>query len=145
MLNKLHRCLNLLRSPSDLFLLIKILGFAYVFVPCLMRLQLPKLKTALKVKRSPVEQTVLTPKARKTIYFMDRLLGKFKPRLSTYCLTRGVTLYYFLQRAGVDITLCFGVGKDNDLYLGHCWLEGCGEPIYESRDPRNLYTETYRF
>jgi hypothetical protein len=62
-------------------------------------------------------------------------------------LTCGITLYYFLKRAGADVDLCFGLGAvdGGDGFDGHCWLVLAGEPYLEPRDPRPLYTEMYRF
>jgi hypothetical protein len=61
------------------------------------------------------------------------------------CLTRGVTLFWFLRRAGLDVELRFGVdprdAADTD---GHCWLSVDGEPFLEKRDPRPRFAELYR-
>jgi hypothetical protein len=70
-----------------------------------------------------------------------------RPLVRRGCLTRGITLYYFLRRAGADVRLCFGLGAvdGGDGFDGHCWLVLAGEPYLEPRDPRPLYTEMYRF
>jgi hypothetical protein len=60
------------------------------------------------------------------------------------CLTRGLTRYYFLRRAGMDIALCFGMGRRNGEFMGHCWLVKDNEPFLEAEDPRPLYTVMYR-
>jgi hypothetical protein len=65
----------------------------------------------------------------------------------TGCLTRGVTLFWYLRRAGLDVELRFGVdpaeqsGGEAD---GHCWLALDGEPFLERVDPRTRFTELYR-
>lgn len=53
------------------------------------------------------------------------------PGIRRSCLTRGVTLYYFLTRAGVDVSLCFGVGTVEGVMGAHCWLVKDGEPYLE--------------
>lgn len=58
------------------------------------------------------------------------------------CLTQGVTLYYFLRRAGSDVTLAFGIARIREEFTGHCWLERGGVPILEDEDPRTLYVRT---
>lgn len=56
------------------------------------------------------------------------------PGIRRSCLTRGVTLYYFLTRAGVDVSLCFGVGTVDGVMGAHCWLVKDGEPYLERGD-----------
>jgi hypothetical protein len=69
------------------------------------------------------------------------LTGRLAP---ANCLTRGLTRYYFLRRAGVPLTLCFGVAWLDGEFAGHCWLLRGGEPFLESRDPRRVFAEAYR-
>jgi hypothetical protein len=64
----------------------------------------------------------------------------------TGCLTRGVTLFWFLRRTGLDVELRFGLevdehGASKD---GHCWLALDGEPFLEKVDPRPRFAELYR-
>jgi hypothetical protein len=74
---------------------------------------------------------------------IDRVLDAGRPVVRPGCLTRGVTLYYFLRRAGVDVRLQFGIGEVDGSYQGHCWLVRDGEPYLERVDPRPLFTGTY--
>ena len=67
--------------------------------------------------------------------------GAGHPLVRPGCLTRGVTLYYALRRAGDDVSLCFGVGEDGGQTAGHCWLDKAGRPLLERVDPR---TEIHR-
>ena len=61
------------------------------------------------------------------------------------CLTRGITRYFFLRRAGMPVVLRFGVGRpDGGGLEGHCWIEHDGEPYRERRDPRPVFAETWR-
>jgi hypothetical protein len=62
------------------------------------------------------------------------------------CLTRAVTLYYFLRRAGMDLTLCFGAARKEGRLVeaaGHCWLVRNGEPFLEAHDPRTNFVPIY--
>lgn len=80
---------------------------------------------------------------------VDRLLRLGWPVVRRGCLVRGMTLYRFLREAGFEVSLCFGMGRppeegpDGDL-TGHCWIELDGRPLAEKRDPRAIYTETFR-
>jgi hypothetical protein len=66
------------------------------------------------------------------------------PLIRRGCLTRGVTQLYFLRRAGFPVSLRFGIGEVEGRLEGHCWLVLEGEPFAEKRDPRSVYTETWR-
>src|SRR5687767_4526441 len=60
------------------------------------------------------------------------------------CLTRGVTRYVLLRRAGLPVELVFGLGSHTDVYAGHCWLELEQEPYLETQDPRRIFPEVFR-
>jgi hypothetical protein len=113
--------------------------------PLLLRLSLPRLDALLewtaarspRARRSPdaVAATVLD------------MLQAGRPIVRRGCLTRGLTLYYFLRRAGVDVILTFGMGRvsGGDGFDGHCWLVLDGEPYLEPRDPRPDFAAMYSF
>ena len=63
------------------------------------------------------------------------------PLVRPGCLTRGITLYALLRRAGADVSLCFGVNPLMDgRPEGHCWLVLDGQPFLERDDPRSVFT-----
>ncbi len=68
-----------------------------------------------------------------------------RPLITRRCMTRGLTLYYFLRRAGVETSLVFGVGNDLERFTGHCWLVRDGEPYLEKTDPRAFFTSICSF
>jgi len=74
---------------------------------------------------------------------IDRWLARARPLVRSGCLTRGVTRYRFLRRAGADVSLRFGVGPVNGALAAHCWIVYRGEPPAERRDPRGVFTETW--
>jgi hypothetical protein len=128
-----------------------LIGFGAA-VPLLTRLPLPRM--AATVTRPP--RPARPPRGpRPSQAEVDRLaeLVALAPRVAhplvrTGCLTRGLTLFWFLRRAGLDVELRFGLdpaalepvvsGAD-----GHCWLTLDGEPYLEDRDP-GRFRETYR-
>jgi hypothetical protein len=112
-------------------------------VPLLLRLKLSRLQPLLEPKALP-----LTPepaRVQKIVSLVDAVLQIGKPLVRPGCLTRGVTLYYFLSRSGLEVTLCFGMGTVRDEFVGHCWLSRDGEPFLEETDPRPRFTEVHRF
>lgn len=68
------------------------------------------------------------------------LIGRIRPQS---CLTRGITRFVVLRRAGMPVELVFGMSAA-DGTGGHCWLELEGRPYLESTDPRELFPEVFR-
>jgi len=76
---------------------------------------------------------------------MNQVIRWGRPLIRPGCLTRGITGYYILRRAGLDVALCFGMGPVRGPGVaGHCWLVLDGEPVLEGVDPRPAFTELVR-
>jgi hypothetical protein len=106
-----------------------------------MRLRLSRLERWLTPKGTP-----RTPDRRQIELihrYTNRALRIGWPFVQVKCLTRGVTLYYFLRRAGLEVTLCFGVGELNSRFAAHCWLLKDALPYSEPDDPYAIYTPIY--
>jgi hypothetical protein len=114
-----------------------------VVAPLLARLDLQRLQRCLepaaRSSRPPVADPgrVIEVVGRR----IDRLIRRGKPLVRPGCLTRGITGYYSLRRAGLDVALCFGIGPGA---AAHCWLVLDGEPVLEAADPRLAFTEMVR-
>jgi hypothetical protein len=137
------RALAEIRGPAEFALLLRIGTFAAT-VPALMRMPLPRaaaLVTRPPRRRSPEDAEIEQ---------LDRLIA-LAPRIAAPmvkggCLTRGVTLFWFARRAGLDVELRFGLDPSgHDDTDGHCWLTLEGEPFLEKQDPRPRFAETYRW
>jgi hypothetical protein len=129
---------------SRLFAL-RVLGFAAA-VPLLLRfVKLPQLGDRLEPDDPPAPPGE-PAEAERLIRRIDRLIRLGWPVVRRGCLVRGITRYRFLREAGVDATLCFGIGRlpGQETFTGHCWLEMDGRAVGEPREPRPIYTETYR-
>jgi len=137
------RSLHALRSPHEAVLFARVAAFAAA-VPWLMRLPLPRL--AALVDRPPRRRR--TRDAAVEVERLERLVTLAprvaRPLVRTGCLTRGVTLYRFLRRAGLDVELRFGLDPRAIDADGHCWLTLGGEPFLEREDPRPRFTEIWR-
>ncbi|HZV73348.1 MAG TPA: lasso peptide biosynthesis B2 protein [Conexibacter sp.] len=136
------RALGELSSAREGLLLAQLGAFAAT-VPLLMRLPLPRLAALLT--RPPRH----APASPGEVERLERLIALAprvaQPLVRTGCLTRGVTLYWFLRRAGLDVELHFGLDPGHDAATdGHCWLSLDGEPFLEQRDPRPRFVELYR-
>src|SRR4051812_27635190 len=128
---------ELLRRP---FLALRVLVFA-ALVPLLMRLPLPRLARLLEPRRPHRADPQTADWLARRI---DTVIAAGHPVVRTGCLTRGVTHFFFLRRAGVDVRLQFGMGTPEGKPEGHCWLVRDGEPYLERVDPRPIFVETYR-
>lgn len=129
------------RTLSEARLLLQIYLFV-IAVPALLRLGLPRLAAILEPRRMPAAPD--EARAEAIVSATDRVLRSGRPFVRTGCLTRGLTLFYFLRRAGVDVALLFGVGEVDGDPSGHCWIVKGGEPFLEPRDPRPHFTEVCR-
>src|SRR4051794_41379165 len=93
------------RNLRELLLALRIAAIA-VSVPALLRLRLEWLERVLEPRRR-------RPDARRAAWLAQRIDGVLAaghPLVRPGCLTRGVTHYWFLRRAGMDVRLQFGVG-----------------------------------
>ncbi len=107
---------------------LRVLLFAAA-APLVVRLPLPVLARLLR-PRGPAGAR--PGDAASVVGYVDEALAL--PGMRRSCLTRGVTLYYFLTRAGVDVSLCFGVGAVEGSLGAHCWLVKDGRPYLERDD-----------
>jgi hypothetical protein len=133
---------------------LRVFLFAAFAVPLLLRRRIDRLAPWIEPAPSPeppepsVPLAALPPLSTDAVEALvkriDRLLVARHPIVRSGCLTRGVTLYYFLRRAGVEVALRFGMGEIDGSFSGHCWLEYNGEPLVEPRDPRPLFVEMFR-
>ena len=107
--------------------------------PLLARLKLTRLERILEPKQATA---IEDPPFDKVAGTVDWVLGAI-PLIQRHCLTRGITMYYFLRREGADVRLAFGMGDTVNGLAGHCWIVKDGEPILEAKDPRPLFREMY--
>jgi Transglutaminase-like superfamily len=130
-----------MRSIPNAILFLRIFAFAAA-VPFLLRLKLSTVGEVLETGRNPVP--VPENRLNKIAAYVEAAIQRGQPFVRPGCLTRGLTRYYFLRRAGMDVALCFGMGRRNGDFMGHCWLVQDDEPFLEAEDPRPLYTVMYR-
>ena len=139
--SRINRRFAALKQPgalADLYLFARVFLFA-VSVPALLRLNLSRLQWLLEPERLPAP--VDPASVQKITGYVSRVMSAGLPFVRPGCLTRGITLYYFLKRSGIDLSLSFGLGKVDGQYVGHCWLTTDGEPYLERCDPRPVFTE----
>lgn len=127
-------------QDGELRLLARVLAFS-IAVPVLLRLSLPRMARLIEKIAGPRRHRVLHPLDHGSLAAcVEAAMTIGSPIVRRGCLTRGLTLYYFLRRAGVDVDLCFGVGRLAGDFCGHCWLLLNGEPFLEKKDPQREFT-----
>ena len=136
------RVIKGLLKPDYGFLYLRIFCFVLA-TPMLLRMRLPQLRTLFKPKKT--HASVDQAKIEYIITSVDTILQIGWPVINKLCYPRGLTLYYFLNRAGLNVGLYFGAEKSQDDLTGHCWLVKDGEPFSEPEDPRTHYKEIYQF
>jgi hypothetical protein len=138
--------LRKLRSPGLGWYILRVACFAAA-VPILMRLKLSVLHRLLERRIASAagrEHDSHEPGA--ILRCVESALALGTPLVRPGCLTRGLTLYYFLRRAGVDVTLRFGARWRDGEFMqgaGHCWLEKGGEPFLENGNPYRYSVPIY--
>jgi hypothetical protein len=137
--------LSRLRSAREAAQFARVTAFAAV-VPLLMRLPLPRV--AALITRPPRRAPVALAQVDRLAELVALAPRVAHPVVRTGCLTRGVTLFWFLRAAGLDVELRFGLdptaGPSRAGVAGHCWLTLHGEPYLERTDPRARFVEVYR-
>lgn len=129
-----------LEALADITLFARIFLFA-ASVPALLRFNIPQLQWVLEPGNLP---PFADPKrVQKITACVNVMLNANMPFIRPGCLTRGITLYYFLKRSGLNLKLSFGLGEIEGRYVGHCWLVRDGAPYLESRDPRPVFAEVF--
>lgn len=126
---------------SDAILPLQIFLFATA-VPLLMRIPIRKLERLVAYQHqytSPSHRKVAS-----ILHWTAVYCRYARPLIPRLCLTRGLTHYYFLRRAGMEVDLVFGIGMQGSRE-GHCWLVLEGRPYLEKIDPRKLFLPMYTF
>lgn len=130
------------RTPTDVLLALRAGAFAIV-VPLLVRTDLRRTLSAITPHHAG--DAPPTEDLRRITRCVDAGLSRTRRLWASDCLTRGLTLWYFLREAGADATVVFGIGAVKDRMEGHCWVELDGRAWAERRDPYETFVETWRF
>ncbi len=119
------------------------IGMFAVAAPWLFRLPVRRLEALANPSRQILKRDAACAKR---IIWWTAAVCRVARRFTRHpCQVRGLTLYYFLCRAGFDVSLVFGIGRVGEGYSGHCWLVKDGEPYLEAVDPRIHFTSMYAF
>jgi hypothetical protein len=112
--------------------------------PLLARLDLDRLRRTLEPRRSGNPGPDVRATAERVVDVVDRAMARVGPVVRPGCLVRGITRYAVLRRAGVDVALCFGMGRPAGELEGHCWLVLGPDALFEPADVVPPFTEVVR-
>ncbi len=141
----LQRVLSRFRSPSDVLLAARVLGWAMV-LPAAKHL-VPIRQLARLMRRAP------TAPAGRDAALEERIVtfARWGARLMRWksggnCLERGLIAYRFLGAAGAGPTLVVGLSRaDKGGIIGHAWVIVDGTPVGESVSALSEYTPVFAF
>lgn len=152
---RLHARLRHFDGPADVRSFLRI-GVALALVPLALStlgLQrvLARLDTARGAPRrrgSPVTAEAAVERGRRLAGYADFWLRYLRPR--NPCLRRSLVLFERLRRAGLPVTFCLGICKDqppgaDEPVQGHAWLEMDGRVILEPEAAVARHLRTYRY
>jgi hypothetical protein len=134
--------LRRLDGPADLLLMLRILLYAAA-VPAFTLTRITSWERFAGGRRAS-GNSAAPEVIKKTVDFVDAALIAFRPLVRGGCLVRGLTLYHFLTKDGVDVSLRFGFVRVDGSVTGHCWLVRDGRPFLEPDRPSIAYTETFQ-
>jgi len=138
-----RQALAAVRCTRDLLLLLRLISVA-ALVPPLMRLRLSTVSRLLTPQRWAGVRGGDAIDVERLVACFDAARILAHPIVRPGCLTRAVTLYWFLVRRGLDVELWFGVARENGEAIGHAWLVHEGIAFLEPTDPVGRFTVTYR-
>ena len=138
------KVLSRFRSFSDVFLALRVLGWALV---------LPILKHVVPVRRLAAVMHLAPRSDPRNFPREDRIVtfARWGARLIRWksggnCLERGLIAYRYLCQAGAKPTLVVGLGgSGKTAIVGHAWVLVDGHPAGESRASIALYTPVFAF
>lgn len=124
---RIRRFLKIFKSPSDVWLMIRIVSWALI-LPILKRIV--PLKSLAKFMWTPAKKE-RTPEQERKIATLVRWLYYFVFSQKT-CLERSLLLYRFLSRNNSDPRLITGMRRAEDQsWKGHAWIVVDGKPFDE--------------
>ena len=130
------------RSPRDVFLLLRMSGWAAL---------LPVLKLALPLPRLVALMASPRPRSRSRareyrIAELAQLLYRRRERdVEDTCLERSLVTYRYLGRVGADPSLVVAFGREQRDVIGHVWVTVDGTAVHDPADSLERYVPLLAF
>jgi hypothetical protein len=137
-----RRVVELLRSPRDAWLVLRMTAWAVVLPLLKFVLPLPRLVRLLSNgwarPRDPDRERRVSELAT-LIYRAQR------PGFGDNCLERSLVTYRYLGRLGAEPSLTVAVGKESGDVIGHVWVSVDGTPVQDAPDLLARYVPVVTF
>lgn len=117
-------------TPSDAWLLARMLGWSVVLPIAKRTLPLPRLVRLMRPRRHTAQRD---PEREAAITSLAAWVFKTRPPgARDNCLERGLVAYRYLSRAGACPNLFMGLAKGKRNVHGHVWVTVDGRPVHDS-------------
>jgi hypothetical protein len=124
-----RRASELLRSPRDAWLVLRMLAWAAVLPPLKFALPLPRLVRLLSSKRDVVRRP---QREARTSELASLLYRSSRADLGDNCLERSLVTYRYLGRLGAEPSLVVAVATAQRDVIGHVWVSVDGRPVHDA-------------
>jgi hypothetical protein len=121
---------NSVSTPSDAWLLVRMLGWSVVLPIVKRTLPLPRLVRLMRPHKPMIQRD-----SRREAAITSLAAWVFKtrpPGPRDNCLERALVAYRYLSHAGAEPQLVMGVAKSIAGVHGHVWVMVDGRPVYDS-------------
>lgn len=142
-------------SFDDVFLFVQIFSFATILPFLIKLLTIPQLMKTITPKSKKFKTRYINQQLKdKIVKYTDYILSRNFWAYKCTCFKRSLILYYFLNKLGIDIQICFGVRYINNYtnmmpekkIEGHAWLLNNGDIFLETNSEMiKTYKITYCF
>jgi hypothetical protein len=129
---------RLIARPRDALLAGRVWGWLCI-LPVLKR-KVPLARLVRLMWLRPLEGTRDPVREQRTIH----VVGRLARTSGGNCLERSLVLYRYLARANADPQLVIGMARPDE-YLGHVWVTVDRQPVLETPESLESYTEVVRF
>lgn len=126
--SSLHKSVS---TPSDAWLLVRVLGWSLVLPIAKRTLPLPRLVRLMRARRHAPQRDA---EREATIVTIAAWVFRTRPPgARDNCLERGLVAYRYLSRAGAGPDLVVGIARGAGGAHGHVWVTVDGRAVHDSQ------------
>jgi hypothetical protein len=132
-----------LRSPSDAWLLARMVGWSLVLPVAKFVFPVERLAGFMRLDARPGDRDRVR---QERVVALAAWVFKSRPRNSRdNCLERGLVTYRYLGRAGAQPDLVVGLARDDGDVHGHVWVVVDGHPVHDSEEALRQFEPLFTF
>lgn len=127
-----RRVFELLRSPRDGWLVLRMSAWALLLPILKFALPLPRLVRLLSSNRR--RRSRERAREARVSELAQVVYRSRKPGFADNCLERSLVTYRYLGRLGAEPSLVVAVGHERRDVIGHVWVSVDGSPVHDAPD-----------